>query len=112
MRRAFDDVFDQALVFHGFTDYMRDYEVLTYSIADPQTGIKPSFDRYLFRLCVRANVSSTVAPDIWQRSLDERLIEHETGKGVGRLRVGGQVAGALPRHAPARPLSGRRPLVA
>jgi hypothetical protein len=27
MTEAFNDVFDQALDFHGFTDYMRDYDV-------------------------------------------------------------------------------------
>ncbi len=26
--RPFDEVFDQAIVFHGFADYMRDYEVV------------------------------------------------------------------------------------
>lgn len=78
--RAFDDVFDQALLFHGFTDYMRDYEVITYATADPRTGISPSFDRFLFRFCVQANVTTTLAPQIWLESLDERLIDHETGK--------------------------------
>jgi hypothetical protein len=28
IQTAFDDVFDQAIVFHGFADYMRDYDVL------------------------------------------------------------------------------------
>lgn len=77
---AFDDVFDQALIFHGFTDYMRDYELITYATADPSTGIQPSFDRYLFRCCVRANVSTTLTVDTWRKSLDERLIAHETGR--------------------------------
>jgi hypothetical protein len=27
IQTAFDDVFDQAIVFHGFADYMRDYDV-------------------------------------------------------------------------------------
>ena len=27
IQAAFDDVFDQAILFHGFADYMRDYEV-------------------------------------------------------------------------------------
>ena len=80
MQAAFDDVFDQALVFHGFTDYMRDYELITYSVAAPETGIAPSFDRYLFRYCVEATITSTLTPRIWADSLDERLIDHETGK--------------------------------
>lgn len=80
IHRAFDDVFDQALIFHGFTDYMRDYELITYATAAPRTGIQPSFDRYLFRFCVRADVTTTLTPETWRASLDERLIDHETGK--------------------------------
>jgi tRNA C32,U32 (ribose-2'-O)-methylase TrmJ len=37
---AFDDVFDQAIVFHGFTDCIRDYDVIVYATADPRTGIE------------------------------------------------------------------------
>jgi hypothetical protein len=39
---ALQDVFDQAIVFHSYTDYMRDYEIVTFSVADPSTGIPPS----------------------------------------------------------------------
>ncbi len=80
IQAALDDVFDQALVFHGFTDYMRDYEVITYSVADPKTGIAPSFDSYLFRYCVEAAITSTLKPQTWADSLNEGLIDHETGK--------------------------------
>lgn len=41
VQRLLDDVFDQALVYHGFTDYMRDYELVVYCTADPRTGIRP-----------------------------------------------------------------------
>jgi len=78
MQRAFDDVFDQALIFHGFTDYMRDYEVITYSTASPSTGIAPAFDRYLFQYCVQAKVSSSVSPataDLWSREVGIRFHE-------------------------------------
>jgi hypothetical protein len=80
IQAALDDVFDQALVFHGFTDYMRDYELITYSVADPKTGIAPSFDRYVFQYCVEATITSTLTPRTWAASLDERLVDHETGK--------------------------------
>jgi hypothetical protein len=79
IQAALDDVFDQALVFHGFTDYMRDYELITYSVADPKTGIAPSFDRYLFKHCVEATITSTLTPQTWAVSLDERLVDRETG---------------------------------
>jgi hypothetical protein len=59
---------------------MRDYELITYSVADPETGIAPSFDRYLFRYCVEATITSTLTPRTWADSLDERLIDHESGK--------------------------------
>ena len=45
---AFNDAFDQAVLFHGFADYMRDYEVFIYATADPRTGIRPEHLRYRF----------------------------------------------------------------
>ncbi|MFJ4098465.1 YxiG-like protein [Amycolatopsis japonica] len=77
---AFDEVFDQALVFHGFTDYMRDYDVLVYATADPRTAIRPEFLRYRFKHCVRASVTSAVTPETWSRSLDDRLVDFEQGR--------------------------------
>lgn len=77
--RALDDVFDQVVVFHGFTDYMRDYEVVVGATADPRTGIAPEHLLYTFKRCVRANVSSAVPPEVRAQSLDDRLIDYETG---------------------------------
>ena len=74
IQAAFDDVFDQAIVFHGFVDYMRDYEVLIYATADPRTGIRPENLRYRFTHCVRATVTSALSPETWKRSLDGRLV--------------------------------------
>lgn len=48
LERALDEAFDHAVVYHGFTDYMRDYEVVVYMTADPTTGITPAYLRYLF----------------------------------------------------------------
>ncbi|MFD4671628.1 hypothetical protein ACFWNN_17965 [Lentzea sp. NPDC058450] len=72
---ALDDVFDQALVFHGFTDYLRDYDVIVYASADPSTGIRPEHLRYRFRYCVRAEVTTSVAPETWKRSLDDAFVD-------------------------------------
>jgi hypothetical protein len=77
---AFDDVFDQALVFHGFTDYVRDYDVFVYATADPRTGIPPAYLRYRFKYCVRATVTSALDPEAWSQSLDDRLIDFEQGR--------------------------------
>ena len=41
IQAALDDVLDQAIVFHGFADYMRDYDAFIYATADPRTGIAP-----------------------------------------------------------------------
>jgi hypothetical protein len=80
IQAALDDVFDQAFIFHGFADYMRDYDVFIYATADPRTGITPQHLRYRFRYCVRATAATAVAPQIWKRSLDDRLIDHEEGR--------------------------------
>jgi hypothetical protein len=72
---AFDAVFDQALVFHGFTDYMRDYDVIVCAIADPSTGIEPEHLRYRFRHCVHASVTSAVPVASWSSSLDDRFVD-------------------------------------
>ena len=80
IQAAFDDVFDQAILFHGFADFMRDYEVFVYATADPRTGIRPERLRYRFTHCVRVTVTSAVPPEIWKRSLDERLVDYEQGR--------------------------------
>lgn len=67
MQHALDDVFDQGVVYHAFTDYMRDYEVIVYSTADPITGVRPAYLRYLFKFCVLAEVQSTVDPAAFPR---------------------------------------------
>ncbi|MBT0771991.1 hypothetical protein KIH74_23820 [Kineosporia sp. J2-2] len=76
IEQALDDLFDQALVYHGYTDYMRDYEVIVRGSADPEAG--QGHRRYLFRHCPRVTVTSTVGPDVWARSLDEALLHQET----------------------------------
>nr|WP_239161120.1 hypothetical protein [Virgisporangium ochraceum] len=54
MQEAFDEVFEQAIVFHGFADYMRDYDVFVYTTADPRTGIVPQHLRFRFKhWCLR-----------------------------------------------------------
>lgn len=77
--RAFEQVFDQALVFHGFTNFTRDYDVYAYCTADPRTGIGPKTLRLRFKYCVRADVKSALPPATWADSLDERLTDYEQG---------------------------------
>jgi hypothetical protein len=80
IQSAFDDVFDQAVIFHGFADYMRDYEVFIYATADPRTSIRPEHLRYRFKHCVRAMAATALSTQIWKRSLDERLVDYERGR--------------------------------
>ena len=77
IQAAFDHVFDQAVVFHGFADYMRDYDVFIYVGADPRTGIRPEHRRYRFTYCVRATVATAIGLAGWRVSLDERLVDYE-----------------------------------
>lgn len=72
---ALDAVFDQAILFHGFTDYVRDYEIITFSVADPSTGIEPAVQRYLFKHCVDASATTTLPAATWERSLGDELLE-------------------------------------
>ena len=80
IQAAFDNALDQAILFHGFADYMRDYEVFIYTTDDPRTGIQPEHLRYRFTHCVRATVTTALSPEIWRRSLDERLADYEQGR--------------------------------
>ena len=82
IQTAFDDIFDQALVFHGFADYMRDYDIYIYATADPRTGIQPEHLLYRFTHCVRATVTTAVHPEVWKQSLDERLVDYEQGRNL------------------------------
>ncbi len=79
IQQALDDVFDEAVVFHGFTDYMRDYEIITYVHAPADSGRDPRYLRYVFKHCVSALVETTLTPAVWSRSLDERLTDYATG---------------------------------
>jgi hypothetical protein len=74
-----DEVFGQAVVYHGFADYMRDYEIYLYCTADPRTGITPETVRLSFRNCVVADIRTALPAKTWAGSLDERLIDYESG---------------------------------
>ncbi|OPG09540.1 hypothetical protein B1R27_05520 [Streptomyces sp. GKU 895] len=82
LSEALDQIEDGAVVHHGFTDYLRDYEVVVYMTADPTTSIPPAHLRYLFRYCVAARCETSLVPRVWQKSLDDRLIDHATADGL------------------------------
>lgn len=81
------EMFDDELMFHGFTNYMRDYELVVYQSVDPNPayGLVPRHLRFLFRICTEVGVRSTVRPDVWTSSIDDRLLEthHVTMEDTG-----------------------------
>src|SRR5687767_6933815 len=79
IQAAFDDVFDQAVVFHGYANYMRDYEVLS-SLLPISTGIQPQHLRYRFKNCVRVTATTALSAQIWRVSLNERLVDYAQGR--------------------------------
>ena len=48
IQKALDDIRGEALVFHGFTDYMRDYDLIVFRISEAQAGHPARHVRYLF----------------------------------------------------------------
>jgi hypothetical protein len=79
LEQMLNDAFDQAVVHHGYTNYMRDYEVFVHATADPASGVAPAYLQYLFRYCVEARCETSVSAETWRASLDDRLIAPETG---------------------------------
>ena len=74
---AFEEVFDQSIVFHGFAEHLRDYDVLIYVSAVSGTGRTAEYLRYRFTHCVRATVKTAISPETWAQSLDERLLDFD-----------------------------------
>ncbi len=69
------ELFDCQLVFHGYTSFMRDYDLIIYESVDPASGLNPRHRRFRFRFCTEATVRSHVRPDVWSRSLSDDLVE-------------------------------------
>lgn len=69
---------DNQLLFHGYTRFMRDYELIVYVPAAPRSGIEPQHSRFLFRYCTEADIRSVVSPEVWSTSLDDHLLTRTT----------------------------------
>ena len=87
LKSVLGELFDNELMFHGFTPYMRDYEMVVYQSVDPNPkyGLVPRHLRFLFRYCTEATARSRVRPDVWSRSLDDELlrVRHVTCESSG-----------------------------
>lgn len=71
------DLFDNVLIRHSYTKYMRDYELVVGIHIGPAD---PGVYSYLFKYCVEAKVRTSLTDETYKNSLDERLIEYESGK--------------------------------
>ncbi|WP_369374454.1 hypothetical protein AB1046_08955 [Promicromonospora sp. Populi] len=83
LQNSFDEILDQALIFHGFADHMRDYDLYVYATADPRTGISPEHLRYRFTHCVRATVTTAVRHDSWAVSLGDEFTDFSEWERAG-----------------------------
>ncbi len=109
LQEALDEVFDQALLEHGFVNYTREYQLVIRPMVDPRngTGIEPTTLRYLFRYCLQANCVTTVPAHVWRKSLDDRLTTYETGVNLDGYVWGVNWQDALPRGHARRRLTSR-----
>ncbi|MET9515461.1 hypothetical protein [Streptomyces sp. NPDC002994] len=69
---------DPLVVHHGYSNYMRDYEVIINVGFATHNGVAPTYLRYLFRYCVEARCETFLPAETWRASLDDRLLNHET----------------------------------
>lgn len=74
IRALLAEVYDQGLLHHAYTPYMRDYELVITASSDPRLGRPTEYLSYLFVDCVEARAVSTVSPAVWRRSLDDELV--------------------------------------
>ena len=72
------DIFDNAVLRHGFTDYNRDYEMTVNSIVGPMPS---GLYSYLFRGCVEAACKSNVL--VHSPSLDDVFIDYQAWEAAG-----------------------------
>ena len=62
-------LFDSAIVRHGFTIYLRDYDIIAHPARGPE---------YLYRFshCPLVEVTTAVPDDVWQRSWGDNFIDY------------------------------------
>lgn len=72
-------MFDNAIVSHGFTSYMRDYEIIVNNIID-----KPDVRfRFLFTHCVFAEVITAITDATWRDSWTEEFTRFDAWQEAG-----------------------------
>jgi hypothetical protein len=81
-----DPIFDSAMMRHGFTTYMRDYDVVV-----ELPALRPDGDgsyiearyRYRFTHCVEAIVKTKLRPDLWRQSWSDAFIDFAAWEKAG-----------------------------
>ncbi|MFE0851477.1 hypothetical protein ACFW5P_35225 [Streptomyces rochei] len=76
LQRTLNEPIEALVVHHGYTTYMRDYEVVINVWDGPQNP--STYLRYLFRYCVEARCETFLSTETWRTSLDARLLDSET----------------------------------
>jgi hypothetical protein len=81
-------IFDDALVGHGFTSYMRDYDVITefsaaYNTAYGGVSYPAGSYRYRFTHCVVAEVTTTVSAEVWRVSWTDEYTNSQRWEDAG-----------------------------
>src|SRR5437016_608247 len=69
-------MFDVAILYHGFTPFMRDYDVIVEA-----GGIRAG--RYRFTHCSEAHLTTRVADKWWLVSWDDRFTDHQRWLAAG-----------------------------
>ncbi|MFE0771615.1 hypothetical protein [Streptomyces sp. NPDC058861] len=76
LQQTLNETIQHLVVHHGYTSYMRDYEVVINLWNGPESP--QTYLRYLFRHCVEARCETFQSADVWRASLDDRLLDRET----------------------------------
>ena len=71
-----EDLFDCSILRHGFTPYMRDYELVVRSLDERERTFR-------FTHCVVASVTTAVGDAVWKESWDDRFIDYGAWENSG-----------------------------
>lgn len=75
-----DALIDVGILMHGFTSYMRDYDVILEWASFSNT---PGTFRYRFTHCVKAVVDTTVKDEFWQAAWSKVFTDYKTWESTG-----------------------------
>ncbi|WP_406364663.1 hypothetical protein [Streptomyces sp. NBC_00645] len=87
LEQMLDETFDHAVVHHGYTNYMRDYEVIVYATADPRTRPRKQPDSLAADRAYRAYSNGPIREYLRRRGI-RHTIPEKTDSQAARLRKG------------------------